>query len=239
MSHTIFMIGDSIMQTNKFDTFPQTGWGQVLNLFTKDDVSVINLAKNGTSSKSFLEQNRFEYVENNIKCGDLLIIGFAHNDEKSYDPLRYTAPYDTFTKNLLYFSEIALKNKAHVVLLTPIIRRNYVNGKLVDTHGEYVDAILKCASKQELPFVDLNALTTEFFSKCKEEDSKRYFMNFAPCLYDNYPNGRKDDSHLCYDGAVLIAKLFVNEVFKKNYSFKSLFNEFKNSAYCADDTYEK
>ena len=61
------MIGDSIMQTNKYNTYPQTGWGQVLYLFANEDVKIINLAKNGTSTKSFIDQGRFEYVKNNIK----------------------------------------------------------------------------------------------------------------------------------------------------------------------------
>ena len=92
----IYMIGDSIMQTNLYDKYPQTGWGQMLSLFVCDDVEVVNLAKNGTSTKSFIEQKRFEMVENNIKNDDLLIIGFAHNDEKIQDENRYTNPKTKF-----------------------------------------------------------------------------------------------------------------------------------------------
>ncbi len=236
----IYMIGDSIMQTNKADKYPQTGWGQVLDLFVDDnEVEIINLAKNGTSTKSFLEQGRFTFVEENIKENDVLLIGFAHNDEKINDPLRYTTPFDTFIKNLTYFIDVAKKVKAIPILLTPLIRRKYENGKIVDTHKEYVEAIIKCAKINEVDLIDINRLSTIFFESIKEEDSLRYFMNFEQGLYNNYPLGQKDDSHLRYDGAYLVASLFVQEVYKMNLGIKDLFLEVKAPTYCACDTLEK
>lgn len=236
----IFMIGDSIMQTNKADKYPQTGWGQVLNLFVDDnEVEIINLAKNGTSTKSFLEQGRFNFVEENIKEDDVLLIGFAHNDEKINDPLRYTTPHETFIKNLTYFINVAKKHKATPILITPLIRRKYENGRIVNTHGEYVEAIIECAKINKVDYIDINYLSTTFFESIKEEDSLRYFMNFEKGLYLNYPLGQKDDSHLRYDGAYLVASLFVQEVYKKNLKIKNLFLEVKAPTFCADDTLEK
>ncbi len=235
----IFMIGDSIMQTNYFDTFPQTGWGQMLNLFLKENVKVNNFAKNGTSSKSFLEQGLFKKVEKLLKKGDLLIIGFAHNDEKEYDKNRYTEPYTTFQENLKYFIDIAKCKNAEVILTTPVIRRKYQNGKLIDTHLNYVDAIKECAKKNQVSLIDLNKLTTEFFNNLDEESSKKYFMNFEKDKYENYILGRNDDSHLTYEGAYLICKLFVSEIYKKDLTIKKHFLEIKNITYCSNDIYEK
>lgn len=236
---TIFMIGDSLMQTNNYETYPQTGWGQALNLFVKEDVKIINLAKNGTSTKSFIDQGRFQRVEKEIQSNDLLIIGFAHNDEKINDPLRYTSPYGTFMDNLSYFINTAINKGANVILTTPIIRRKYEDGKLIDTHLEYVDAIRKCAIENDVDIVDLNKLTKNYFNTLDEESSKRYFMHFAQNLYDNYPEGRSDDSHLRFDGAYLICKMFVNEVYKLDLKCKDYFFEIKKFAYCANDIYEK
>ncbi len=240
MNHNvIYMIGDSIMQTNKFNTYPQTGWGQVLNLFAKDEYQVINLAKNGTSSKSFYDQGRFKYVEDHIKKGDLLIIGFGHNDEKSNDELRYTTPYDTFQKYLEYYINFAKSKKANVVLTTPVIRLKFDNNTLVNTHGEYVDAIKLCAKNNSITCVDLNKKTNDFYNSLGNEKSKDYFMNFKGGIYDNYPSGCEDNSHQRYDGAIKIAKFFVEELFKIDSEIKEYFNELPNPISCAEHTYEK
>ncbi len=236
---TIYTIGDSIMQTNKADTYPQTGWAQMLNLFVNENVQVINLAKNGTSTKSFLEQGRFEYVKNNIKENDLLVIGFAHNDEKINDPLRYTRPFNEFKENLSYFIDVAKSKKANVILTTPVIRRKFVEHKLVDTHLDYVKAINEFKENNICDVIDLNKLTTLFFEKIGEDLSKRYFMNFDKGIYDNYPLGQHDDSHLRYNGAYLVAKLFVNEIYRLNLSIKSLFMNIENNLLNANDSLEK
>lgn len=236
---TIYMIGDSIMQTNKYNTYPQTGWGQILPLFVNDNINVVNLAKNGTSSKSFFDQHRFDEVEKNIKQGDLLIVGFAHNDEKIQDPLRYTSPFDTFLNYLKYYIDVAKSKGAYVVLTTPVIRRKYENGKIVNTHGDYISAIKKCSEINNVPYCDLNKKTTDFYNKLSEIESKRYFMNFGPALYDNYPLGQHDDSHQRVDGAFMIAKFFVEEVYDKDLKFKNYFIEVLKPDYKAEDTIEK
>ena len=58
----IYMIGDSTMQYNDIFTYPQTGWGQVLHLFAKKDVRIYDHAKNGRSSKSFIERSNVGYI---------------------------------------------------------------------------------------------------------------------------------------------------------------------------------
>ncbi len=236
---TIYMIGDSIMQTNMYDKYPQTGWGQVLPLFVKEDVKVINLAKNGTSTKSFIEQKRFDFIKENILENDLLIVGFAHNDEKIYDKDRYTDPNTSFKDNLRYFINIAKNKKANVILTTPIIRRNFINGILVDTHGEYVNSIIDVAKELNVTMVNLNKLTFDFYNLIGEEASKRYFMNFEKNMYDNYPNGSQDNSHQRYDGAFLISKLFVNQLYLEDKKEKDYFCSPSSPIICASDTYEK
>lgn len=235
---TIYMIGDSIMQTNKYATYPQTGWGQVLNLFVRDDVNVINLAKNGTSSKSFLSLKLFDPVIKNIKEGDLLIVGFGHNDEKSYDLERFTEPFTSFKNNLRYFYDIANEKKAKVIFTTPVIRRQYKDGLLVDTHGDYVQAIKEVAVELHIPYIDLNSLTTDFYNKIGEEKSRAYFMNFDRNIYENFPNGSSDNSHQRYKGAVQIAKLFVEEVFRQELEEIEYFLELPYPISCAASTYE-
>ena len=67
----IYMIGDSTMKFNNYYTYPQTGWGQVLNLFCKEDILVFDYAENGRSTKSFIDEGRFKKVLDKMEKGDL------------------------------------------------------------------------------------------------------------------------------------------------------------------------
>lgn len=64
---TLFLFGDSTCQTNLLDTYPQHGWGQVIPEYLNEDVRVINLARNGRSTKSFITEERYEPALRNIK----------------------------------------------------------------------------------------------------------------------------------------------------------------------------
>ena len=98
----IFYIGDSTVQLNKIDTYPQTGMSQVLELYLAPDVQVRPYGKNGRSTKSFLDEGRFEPVRDQLEAGDFLLIQFGHNDEKD-DPLRHTEPFGSYQENLRFF----------------------------------------------------------------------------------------------------------------------------------------
>jgi hypothetical protein len=56
----IFWAADSTVQTNDYTTYPQTGIGQVFPLFVKPEYQVCNHAKNGRSTKSFMDEGRLK-----------------------------------------------------------------------------------------------------------------------------------------------------------------------------------
>ena len=79
---TIYMIGDSTMSNKPLEGNNQErGWGHVLESFFTEDVRVENHAMNGRSSKSFIDEGRWETVVNKIRPGDYVFIQFGHNDE--------------------------------------------------------------------------------------------------------------------------------------------------------------
>src|SRR5437762_1031547 len=77
----VFMIGDSTMANKPLD-LPERGWGMLLGEFFADPAMVQNHAVNGRSTKSFIDEGRWDKVVNELKSGDFVIIQFAHNDEK-------------------------------------------------------------------------------------------------------------------------------------------------------------
>lgn len=197
----IFYIGDSTVQFNKIDTYPQTGMSQALELYTAPGVQVLAHGKNGRSTKSFLEEGLFEPVRQQMGPGDFLLIQFGHNDEKP-DLLRHTEPFGTYQENLQYFIDTARSVGAFPVLVTPIARRLFAPdcGFCPGSHGDYPEAMRQLGARLEVPVADLTELTEQFLEQLGDEASKPLFV---------WP---KDNTHLKYEGAVRMVHFLCGEL---------------------------
>ncbi|MBC7912641.1 MAG: GntR family transcriptional regulator, partial [Pyrinomonadaceae bacterium] len=78
---TIYLIGDSTMSIKEKNTYPETGWGMPFVHFFDTTVVIDNRAQNGRSSRTFIEENRWEPVIAALKPNDYVFIQFGHNDE--------------------------------------------------------------------------------------------------------------------------------------------------------------
>lgn len=222
----IYMIGDSTMQYNNIFTYPQTGWGQVLHLFAKEDVRIYDYAKNGRSSKSFIDEGLFDKVLDQLKKDDYVICQFGHNDEKE-DKLRHTDKNTTYLENLEYIKQKCHKKGANVIFATSISRRKFVDGICIDTHLGYPQAMKEFCDKKGYECIDLNKITLELYNALGEEETKKFHMIFAKDTYSNYPLGKEDNSHLSYDGAIMVAQSFVVALSQTNSSLKDYFYDLK------------
>lgn len=215
---TIYTIGDSTMANKKPEVYPETGWCQVLNQFFDETVTVRNHAVNGRSSKSFIDEGRWQTVLDSLKPGDYVFIQFGHNDQKDYDSTRYTTPFGTYTSNLEKFVNETRQKGATPILFTSIVRRKFGdNGLLTDTHGDYPAATRQIAKKLNVPLIDLKKITEKWVNELGDEPSKAMFLWTEP--NDQFPEGRKDDTHLCENGAKEIARLATEECKKQNLAF--------------------
>ena len=219
----ILMMGDSTMKRNNYYAYPQFGWGQGIELFVKDGILVYNYAENGRSTKSFIAEGRFDKLLSNLEKGDYVICSFGHNDEKIQDPSRYTEPFGEYIKNLDYFAKCVEEKGGYIVYATSITRHKFLDGKCVNSHGDYPNAMIDYCKKTNHTCIDLNTLSMEHYSKIGEEQSKKYHMIFGPNKYSNYLNGLDDHSHLNIEGATLMAYLFVNAISKTNDSINECF----------------
>ncbi len=214
MTH-IYYAADSIVAQKNVFTYPETGIGQMLPLYLKRSVHLLNHAENGRSTKSFIDESRLATIYNELREGDFFFIQFGHNDEKQADPNRYTEAYGDYQINLEKFINVARNRNAHPVLITPLCRRQFdENGTLLDTHGEYPEAMRQVAERLNVPLIDLCTLSFEAVSRAGDEASKKWFMNFSGGLYDNYPQGKEDNSHLRPEGAIYFAGLIAGELKK-------------------------
>ena len=200
---TIHLIGDSTMADKPDpDNNPERGWGQLLHIFFNDRVTVINHAKGGRSSKSFIDQGRWHRVLAQLKPGDFVLIQFGHNDQKAYDPARYTNPFTAYRRNLERFVTEAREKGAHPILLSSIVRRNFnEEGTLEDTHGQYPLITRDVARSLDVTFIDLQQSTEDLVSGLGPERSKGLYMVLESGKYDKYPEGKVDNTHLVAWGA--------------------------------------
>lgn len=234
---TVFMIGDSTM-ANKDTTGgkQERGWGMVLQQYFDDKVLIDNHAINGRSSKSFINEGRWDKVLAKIKPGDYVFIQFGHNDEKPQSE-RHTDPGSTFDDNLRKFVSETRSKGGIPVLFNAVVRRNFAikqqkndddeklrnldakasgnvieGDTLYDTHGDYRIVPARVAKEMGVTFIDANAITHELEQGLGREASKKLHMIFAPGEHPSLPNGRWDNTHYNIYGANQVALLLIKAV---------------------------
>lgn len=202
---TIYVCGDSTAAAYTQERVPITGWGQLLEGFLPG-CRVVDAARGGRSTKSFLSEGRLQAIEKEIQPGDLLLIQFTHNDTSDL-VWRHTDPHTSFVGNLSIFVDTARVLGAIPVLMTPIPRRYWRDGQLLESHDEYPDAIRRLAMMKNVPLIDLYQRGTAYIRLIGEKESAKMYMNVEPGLYPAYPDGQKDDTHTCYAGAEVYARM--------------------------------
>src|SRR5271165_3464793 len=91
----LYLAGDSTMADKPAD-LPEYGWGQALPRFFSNPAIVHNHAMNGRSTRSFIDEGRWQKIVDALQPGDFVIIQFGHNDEKIENPKVGTGVKTTF-----------------------------------------------------------------------------------------------------------------------------------------------
>jgi lysophospholipase L1-like esterase/quercetin dioxygenase-like cupin family protein len=201
----VFIAGDSTAAEYGPERAPRNGWGQRLQGFLDPTrFEVRNHAAGGRSSRSFIEEGHLQPIADALREGDILLIQFGHNDAKYEDPRRYTGPETAYPQWLMRYVAIAREHGATPILLTPVSRRVWDFGSLLDTHARYSQAVRDLAAREQVPLIDLNATSTDWLRALGDEPSKAYFEHVAE-------RGVSDDTHFSAAGATMVACLVVRE----------------------------
>jgi lysophospholipase L1-like esterase len=151
----IVLVGDSTVND-------EGGWGEgfresIVKMIPP--VEVINLAKNGRSSKSFRDEGLWAPAL--AAKPAFILIQFGHNDEPGKGPDRETDPATTYRANMTRYVEETRAAGAEPILVTSIVRRNFDSeGKIRRDHlAPYVEEVRKIATEKNVPLIDLYALT--------------------------------------------------------------------------------
>ena len=217
---TIFIASDSTVQTYETAEAPKTGWGQTLYNFFGDfieerkctdcgysqsrtyeteNVIIENRAIGGRSSKSFIEEGKFDDLLEDVKPGDYVLVQWGHNDATAARPNRYVSPAD-FEYWMQYYVDGVTQRGATPVLVTPVARYSYVSNAdgtvtFVGNFEKYGDVMRKMAKEQNIPIVDLTASSVALCNEFGLEGAKALFMVHAG-----------DTTHLQYYGAYKFAQ---------------------------------
>ncbi len=219
---TIYIVGDSTACEYGYDenyAIPREGWGMhIADYFDSDYINVVDLALGGRSSKSFTKEENYQKLKDNLQKGDILLIQFGHNDQKksTEEDLqnRYTNPEGdketegSFQKSLYdNYIKLAEEKGATPVLISPISRRKFdENGKIVDTHGLYDDAVRELAEDTGVFFIDATKETEEIYNEFGED-----FTEIFHAAYKDVSKGI-DNTHLSKFGAKLVATMIALKI---------------------------
>lgn len=238
--HTLWLVGDStVCEFNDSYFYPRYGYGTQIGNYLDDTYTVRNLALSGRSSKSFLAESNYNTLKAGLGAGDVLVIGFAHNDEKA-ESERYTNPkgdYQTdgsFAKSLYdNYVKLATDAGAEVILCTPIVRRN-AKGTLsnADCHittdatdktgkvypgGDYPAAIRKLVqdaggADKGVYLADLTELTKNLYNEIGADETL-YLHAWTGGIDNNTGNPKTvDNTHLNIYGAKMVAWMFAKSL---------------------------
>ena len=147
----VVLVGDSTVAE-------QSGWGPGFRRLAKDGVEVVNMAANGRSSKSFIDEGLWSKALD--AHGRYYLIQFGHNDEPGKGPERETDPKTTYRAFMARYVDESRTIGAIPILVTSLVRRIYnPDGTIKTTQTAYVEAVRALAAEKHVPLVDLHAIS--------------------------------------------------------------------------------
>ena len=221
----IWILGDSTTARYNGKYLPRAGWGVGLEQWVKPDVRVENYGRGGRSTRSYLDEGHFALVLRRARKGDFAFIQFGHNDGKK-DIARLYAPADGAYRDNLRLMVSRLREKGiHPIIVTPVSRCSFRDGKIYNSLSDYPQAARAVAAELRVPLVDLNAISTEKLAGMGEEKALQLYMVLKRGEHPNYPDGLNDRTHFRDSGAVVVASWVVVSCREQKLPVAELFRE--------------
>ncbi len=200
---TIFLAGNSTVTDQENE--PWASWGQMFPNFLKPEVVVANYAESGETLLAFKRENRLRKILSQMKTGDYLFMEFAHNDQKPGG--NHLDAMTTYKDELRYYIAEARKKGGKPVLVTSTNRRRFdENGKIINMLEEFPEAMRQLAKEENIPLIDLNAMSKTLYETLGVENSKKAFVHYPANSYPGQDKPLADDTHFNPYGAYELAK---------------------------------
>lgn len=204
---TVFLCGNSTVVDQEEE--PWASWGQMITRWFTPQVAVANFAESGLSCTSFLAQLRLDKILSQLKQGDYVIVEFGHNDEK--EKKAGDGAWYSYSRNLKIFVDRVREAGGHIIFCTPTARRffNDDHQTIRNTHGDYPEAMKTVARRENVPVIDLTAMSTAFYEALGEEGSKRSLVHYPANTFPGQDKPLADNTHFNPFGAWEMAKMVV------------------------------
>ena len=195
----VFITGDSTVKNEDRDDDSMWGWGAVASsIFNEKKITIANCAKAGRSTRTFLNEGRWDQVYNSLQPGDYVLLQFGHNDIGPIDKdrMRGTIPgtsdstrvyrmeksgnYElvyTFGWYLRKFIHDVREKGATPIILSLTPRNEWKDGKIERRNNTYGKWYREVAEKEGVDFVDVHNITADFLDKkCgSKEKAQKYY----------------------------------------------------------------
>lgn len=195
----VFITGDSTVKNTDKDPDGMWGWGsQAATVFDTDKITVANEAMAGRSTRTYLEEGRWEKVYNSIRPGDFVLIQFGHNDigdidrgkargviacaqdtshvyrvrkgDRSYNEVIYS--FGWYLKK--FIDDVREKGGTPILVsLTP--RNEWPGGKIERRNDSYGKWYREVAAETAVEFVNLHNITADALDRIGQEGAKEYY----------------------------------------------------------------
>jgi lysophospholipase L1-like esterase len=181
------------------------------SFFEPGKVAIANYAESGESLSSFISERRLAKELSLMKSGDYAFIQFGHNDQKQKGD--GIGAFTSFKRDLKYFIAEVKKKGAIPVLVTSMQRRSFDSaGKIMETLGDYPDAVRQTAIEEGVSFIDLNKMSKLMYEAWGPAKSIKAFVHFPANTFPGQKTELKDDTHFTPFGAYQIAKIIVTGI---------------------------
>ena len=219
----VFICGDSTVKNeDKADHTGMWGWGSLATtIFDTSKITVSNQAIAGRSTRSYLNEGRWERVYNALQPGDFVLLQFGHNDignltdkkgraviASAQDTChvyqiegdgRYELIY-SFGWYLKKMIDDVREKGATPILLSLTPRNEWPGGHIErrdDTYGRWYREVVE---QTGVDFIDVHNISADFldkkFASSNPEKSKQ-----KAAVYFNH-----DHTHTSYQGALMNAR---------------------------------
>jgi DNA sulfur modification protein DndE len=203
----IVLVGDSTVTDS-------AGWGAGFKQLLNDMAECVNTAAGGRSSKSFINEGRWEKAL--ALKGDYYLIQFGHNDEPGKGSDRETEPRTTYHQYVAQYVDEARAAGAKPVLVTSLTRRQWdKTGKIKSSLTPYTEVVRELAREKNVLLVDLHASSIILCEKLGREKCNE----LSPIKGTN----QVDNTHLNAKGSVVFARLVAEELVRAVPELKDCF----------------
>ena len=236
---TIFLCGNSTVVDQPYE--PWASWGQMIPRWFGPEIAISNNAESGLTAGSFLGSYRLDKILTMMKKGDYVICEFGHNDQK--EKMAGAGAWYNFSYNLKVFIDKVRAKGGNIIFVTPTQRRRFddaTHSKILETHGDYPDAMRAVAKREGVPVIELHDMTRTFFETLGYENSKKALVHYPANTFPGQDKPLADNTHLNPYGAYEIAKMVVMGMKQLNLPIvKYLRSDWKDFNPAQPDDYNK